>query len=177
MGDKSLLETIDERRSVRSFQRRPVDDSQLAAVIESCDKSPSAGGLQSFEIYVTKDNGTKMLLAAAAFDQTFIAEAPVVLVFCANPSRSRFKYGARSELYSVQDATIACAYAQLTAQALGLGSVWVGAFDEDRVSVTLALQESRRPVAILPIGYPNEMPSGKVTRGAEQLVHVVAGTR
>lgn len=175
MGSKTLFEVIDGRRSIRSFQRRPVDDSQLNIIIESCDKSPSAGGLQSFEIYIAKDNDTKKLLAGAAFDQTFIIEAPVVLVFCANPSRSRFKYGERASLYSIQDATIAASYAQLTAQALGLGSVWVGAFDEDKVSRIFKLLESQRPVSILPIGYPNEMPSGKVTRGAEQLIHVVGG--
>jgi nitroreductase len=176
MISKTLFEVIDERRSIRSFQRRPVEDSQIKAIIESCDKSPSAGGLQSFEIYVVKDNDNiKKLLAAAAFDQTFIAEAPTVLVFCANPSHSRFKYGERSGLYSVQDATIAAAYAQLSAQALGLGSVWVGAFNEGEVSKILVLPEHLRPVSILPIGYPNEVPSEKVTRGAKQLIHVFEG--
>lgn len=174
MGDKTLFEVIDGRRSIRSFQRRPVEDTQLNTIIESCDKSPSAGGLQSFEIYIAKDDKTKKLLAGAALDQSFIMEAPVVLVFCANPSRSRFKYGERSSLYSVQDATIAAAYSQLTAQALELASAWLGAFDEGKVSKILRLPESQRPVSIIPIGYPNEIPSAKATRGAKQLIHGVA---
>ncbi len=177
MVNKTLFEVIDERRSIRSFQRRPIGDSQLNAIIESCDKAPSAGGLQSFEIYIVKDSDIKKLLAAAAFDQTFMVEAPLVLVFCANPSRSRFKYGERSSFYSVQDATIAASYAQLTAQALGFGSVWAGAFDEDKVSRIFPLPKDHRPVAILSIGYPNEVPSGKVTRGAKQLIHVFEGTK
>jgi FMN reductase [NAD(P)H] len=177
MVKKTLFEVIDERRSIRSFQRGPIDDSHLNAIIESCDKAPSAGGLQSFEIYIVKDNDIKKRLAAAAFDQTFILEAPVVLVFCANPSRSKFKYGERSSLYSVQDATIAASYAQLTAQALGLASVWAGAFDENKVSRIFLLPEDLRPVTILSIGYPNEVPSGKVTRGPKQLIHVFEGTK
>jgi nitroreductase len=75
-------------------------------------------------------------LTRAALDQASIAQAPLALVFCAQPERSAQKCGQRGRtLFSVQDATIACAYAQLAATALGLASAWIGAFDESRVSM------------------------------------------
>jgi nitroreductase len=86
-------------------------------------------------------------------DQEFIAQAAVVLVFCACPSESAAKYGSRGkELYCVQDATIACSYAQLRVADLHLGACWVGAFDTAQVSKVLHLSNAHHPVALLPIG-------------------------
>lgn len=141
--------------------------------MESCDLAPSAGGLQSFEIYQVRKDDKKSLLAKAASDQMFILEAPLVLIFCANASRSVHKCGERSFLYSVQDATIAASYAQLATRALGLASVWVRAFDEGKVSNVLGLPDDHRPVAIIPIGYPDERPPEKFSRGPGNLLHVV----
>ena len=135
--------------------------------------APSSGGLQTFEIYQVKDKKTKELLAVAAMDQTFLVDAPLVLVFCTNPSRSVDRYGKRSELFSIQDATIATAYAQITTYALGLATVWLGAFDEEKVAKLLKIPQGQRPISILPIGYPNETPKEKTTRGANDLLHIV----
>lgn len=87
--------------------------------------------------------------------------------------RSGYKHGGRSKLFSVQDATIAAAYTQLTVQALGLATVWVGAFDEQKVSEIAKLPADQRPVAMLPIGHPAEKPKDKTTRGAKDLLHVL----
>lgn len=97
----------------------------------------------------------------------------MLLVFCANPSRSVERFGERSQLFSVQDATIAAAYAQLTVHTLGLSTVWIGAFDEKKVSDILKLPVGQRPVAILPIGYENERPKEKTTRGIKDLLHIL----
>jgi nitroreductase len=87
--------------------------------------------------------------------QNFIAQAPLVLIFAAEPARSAERYGRRGEvLYSIQDATIACAYAQLMIRQLGLGSCWVGAFDEEAVREIISVSSEIIPVAILPVGYP-----------------------
>lgn len=85
------------------------------------------------------------------------------LVFCANSTRSS-KHGKKAGLFSIQDATIATSYAQLTACALGLSSVWIGAFNEERVSIILSLPDNISPIALLPIGYKDEEPQMKITR-------------
>ncbi len=165
---------LKQRRSVRAFDKeRKLDDSVLDAILEACDLAPSSGGLQTFEVYMVESDEKKRRLVAASRDQAFVAEAPLLLVFCANPSRSVHKFGERSHLFSVQDATIAAAYAQLTVYALGLTTVWTGAFDEKKVSEILGLPEGHRPVAMLPIGYPNEAPKEKTTRGSQDLIHKI----
>ena len=98
-------------------------------------------------------------------DQEFIAEASVLLFFCANPSRA-IQYGLKAKLFSIQDATIAAPYTQLTASAVGLSSVWVGAFNEQKVSVVLGLSDDIIPITLLPIGHKNEEPRMKITRGS-----------
>lgn len=174
MEKEQFFKLLKKRRSVRAFDRRKLDDLVLDVILEACDLAPSSGGLQTFEIYKVESRERRSKLVAAAKDQAFVADAPLLLVFCANPSRSVHKFGERSQLFSVQDATIAAAYAQLTVYALGLTTVWTGAFDESKVSKILGLPEGHRPVAMLPIGYPAEAPKEKTTRGPRDLVHDIA---
>ena len=171
MEDKTFFDVVKERRSIRSFNDTKVDKAIIKKIIEICDMSPSAGGLQSFEIYQVDDLEMKKQIVKAAMDQEFIADAPLLLVFCANPNRSS-QYGTRAKLFSIQDATIAGSYAQLTASALGLSSVWVGAFNEQKVSKILGLSDNIIPITLLLIGYKNEEPQIKTTRGT-QIFHEV----
>lgn len=127
--------------------------------------------LQAYEIFLVQDEKKKRELALASFAQSFVAEAPVVLVFCANPERSGRKYGKRGRsLYSIQDATIAAAYAQLAAVDLGLASCWVGAFDDGEVLRILGNPEGLIPIALIPIGYPAEEPKPTPRRKLDELV-------
>lgn len=167
-----FFEVIDRRFSVRSFQSTAVEDAPLQAILEAVASAPSAGNLQAFEVVVIRDPGRRRQLAKAALDQSFIAQAPLALVFLANPDRNRAKYGShRAELWSVQDATIACTYAQLAATATGLGACWVGAFDEDKVREIIGTPSAWRPVAILPIGVPAETAGVRERRALGNLVH------
>ena len=114
-----------------------------------------------------------MALAHAALYQFLIAQAPVVLVFCANQARSAAKYRKRgARLYAIQDAMIACAFAMLAATALGLSTVWVGDFDDAAVQRVLGCPDLL-PVAILPIGYPAEEPEPTPRRSLIDRVHEV----
>ena len=173
MDEKAFFDFLSKRRSIREFKESAVDESKLNKILEACNLAPSSGGLQTFEIYQIKNRQIKEKLASAAKDQIFIAQAPLVLVFCANPSRSVERFGERSQLFSVQDATIAAAHAQLAVHALGLSTVWIGAFNETKVSEILQLPQGQRPIAILPIGFGNEKPKEKTTRGVNDLVHTL----
>jgi len=113
-----------------------------------------------------------MFIISAAKDQTFLAEAPLLLVLCANPL-VLWKALEKGHSCSLQDATIALAYAQLTVHVLGLSTVWVGAFDERKVSEILHRPQRQRPVAMLPIGYKNEKPKEKATRGSKDLLNII----
>jgi nitroreductase len=160
-----------ERHSIRAFQARPIEEEKLQAILEAARKAPSAGNLQAYRIHITKPKEKKERLAEAALNQEFVGEAEVVLVFCQDSPQSNQKYGLRGEkLYSLQDATIACAYAQLAAADLGLGTCWVGAFNEEEVSKAIRLPRNLRPIALLPIGYPTEKPFPKSRRSIDELV-------
>jgi len=166
-----FMELVQARRSVRAFADRRVEPDKLRAVLEAANQAPSAGNLQAYEIYQVTEPRVRAALARAA-DQSFIAESPVTLVFCANPGRAARKYGARGrDLYALQDATIAAAYAQLAATELDLATVWVGAFDTATVSAALRAPGDWVPVAILPLGYADELPSASSRRSLDDLVH------
>lgn len=167
-----FFEVLKARHSVRAYVDTPVEDEKLDKILEMTNRAPSAGNLQAFEIYVVKEADHRSQLVSAASGQDFLAQAPVVLVFCAHAARSAQKYGQRgAELYCLQDVSIACTYAMLSATALGLSTVWVGAFDEASVSRNLNLPPSHRPVAMLPVGYAAVKPRDCGRRNLNDLVH------
>ena len=145
-----------ERVSVRNFDPdRPVTDEELHRLLETAIRAPSAGNLQPWTFYVVRDPAVRQALASAAFGQSFVSQAPVIIVVCAEPERSATRYGDRGRhLYCLQDTAAAITHLQLGAVALGLGSCWVGAFDERAASEALELPRGLRPVAIVPVGRP-----------------------
>jgi len=166
-----LFEAIRNRRSIRAYEPRAVEEDKLDQIIEAARLAPSAGNLQGYEGVVVRDAAAQRALVKAALGQGFLAQAPVVLAVFASRRRSAAKYGSRgAALYCLQDATIACAYAQLAATALGLGTVWVGAFEDEAVRQVLCAPEDWQPVALLPIGYPAESPPATPRRSRSDLV-------
>jgi len=162
------------RRSVRAFTGRPVEEAKLKQVLEAANSAPSGGNRQAYEIYVIRDVRRRSALSRAASAQGYVLAAPVSLVFCANPEHANPDYGERGRtLYPMQDATIACTYAQLAATDLGLASCWTGSFDSDAVRTVLGVLPPIEPVAILPLGYASETPDFPGRRDLDSLVHPV----
>jgi nitroreductase len=168
------FEVINGRHSIRAYEDKSLAADSLQKILEAVNRAPSAGNLQAYEVYVVADDSCKRALVQAAGDQEFLAQAPVVLVFCTNAARSKVRYANRGvDLYCVQDATIACSFAMLAAGALGLCTVWVGAFNEEQVREIIHAPEGHRPVAMLPVGYAAEAPRLRPRRKLSDLVHQV----
>jgi nitroreductase len=166
-----LKEAILERRSIRRFGEGRVPKEVITELIELGNAAPSAGNLQARDYVVVEDEKTKEGLANAAGNQQFIAEAPVVVVVCANMDRI-LHYGKRGvTLYCIQDSAASVQNMLLSIHDRGLGCVWVGAFDEFRVSSILGLPGHIRPVAILPIGEPASQPAARKRIPVEELIH------
>lgn len=148
-------QVIKKRRSVRSFDStRQVPDDEIKKIIEAAKMAPSAGGIYPTNFVVIRDEETKKQIAEAALGQYFITEAPVVIVVVADVEKTASRYGERGRnLYAIQDAAVATENLILAATALGLGTCWVGAFDEEKLSGIFKLKKSQRPLAIIPIGY------------------------
>ncbi len=164
--------TVRNRHSIRKYQTdMPVEEEKLHAIWEMACAAPSAGDLQSYQLISVQNQELRNALCEAAENQSFIAEAPVCLVFCSDGERSARQFGERGRtLYALQDATIAAAYAQLAIVAAGLGSTWVGYFDEDKVRQALELPEHLTPVALLSLGYPAELPEQTPRRPISEMV-------
>lgn len=167
-----FFETVHHRHSIRKYHPdMPVEREKLHAILATACAAPSAGDLQAYRIVVATDQPTRAALGEAAGGQTFIAEAPVCLVFCCDRERSAQEFGERGQsLYALQDATIAAAYAQLAVVAAGMGSTWVGYFDAAAVRNALALDEGLEPVAMLSLGYPAELPEPTRRRRLDEIV-------
>ena len=170
-----LWQAIADRQSVRQFDPGyQVPEADLSRLLQAAVRAPSAGNLQPWFFYVVRLQATRDAFVAAAFGQSFLSQAPVVIVVCAEPERSATRYGDRGRrLYCLQDTANAITNIQLGAVALGLGTCWVGAFDESMVSEILKLPPEQRPVALVPIGRPvrtapprPRRPLGQVTRDA-----------
>ncbi|KPJ59422.1 MAG: hypothetical protein AMJ46_11405 [Latescibacteria bacterium DG_63] len=152
---EDVLQAIEQRWSCRAFQSTPVDEEVLGKLLSAMIRAPSAGNLQPWRLYVVTRESTKRGLAEAAYGQEFVAQAPVVIVVCAVPSESADKYGDRgSSLYCLQDTAAAIENLLLAAESLGLGTCWVGAFDESRASKVLELPPEKRPIGMVPVGKP-----------------------
>ena len=167
-----LFTTVRNRHSIRKYQSdMPVEPEKLHAILEMACAAPSAGDLQAYKIIVVTNQNKRNKLSEAANNQTFISEAPVCLVFYSDENKSMEKFGDKGkELYALQDATIAAAYAQLAIVAAGLASTWVGFFDEQKIENILAVENGLKPVAMLSLGYPAEIPETSTRQNMDKIV-------
>ncbi len=159
-----VLEAIKMRRSVREFTDQEIPEAAVDALIDALLWAPSAGNLQSRKFFFVSGQEVKKALARAALGQRFIAAAPLVVVACLD-RRIAVRYGDRGvNLYAIQDAAASIENMMLAARDLGLGSCWVGAFNEFDVAEVLEVPGHLRPVAIVPVGYPAATPPGAPRR-------------
>jgi len=154
----NILEVVKKRRSIRDFQKKEIPEPVVDRLIEALIWTPSAGNLQSRKFYFVTDEKLKQEFVEAALNQKFIAEAPLVIIGCTDSTISG-RYGERGVyLYSIQDVSCSIMAMMLVACENELGTCWVGAFREEEVSRILKLPDNLRPVAIVPVGYPERVP-------------------
>ena len=167
-----IQDAILKRRSIRSFTEEDVPEDTVRQIIEAGTLAPSAGNCQPWEFIIIRDKMTKQKLAQAALGQNFVYQAPVVLVVCANIKRSANRYGSRGqELYCIQDTAAAIENMLLMAVSKGLGTCWVGAFNEVLAKEVLELPVGIRPVAIIPLGHPAKSPQMPRRRSFKDVIH------
>jgi FMN reductase [NAD(P)H] len=168
--DTDLFAVMAKRRSTRKFLDKPVETTKIDKIIAAADTAPTAGNFQGFEIFYVKSPEKKKLLVGACNKQPYV-DAPVVLVFCKNPARVKLDFPDYIlKKFAIQDATLAAGYSQLAAQALGLSSIWIGMFDEQKVMDVLGTDLV--PSSVLCIGYPKQTKFPKPRRNLKDLVHV-----
>ena len=166
-----LFRVFATRRSTRKFEKIKVEDWKVDKILSAADVAPTAGNFQGFQVFLIKNKKTKEALVEAANKQPYV-DAPVVLVFCIDPSRVKLKFPPNIlEKFSLQDATIAAAFSLLAASGLGLSTIWIGMFDEEKVKRILGTDLI--PSSILCIGYPDKKKPPKSRRKLKELIKVI----
>ena len=156
-----LFKAIHERRSIRKFKREPLRDTDLRKILEAGRLAPPGGNLQPWYFIVVRHQETKTTLAAAADDQMFVADADTVIVALSDPAISAAKLPyelSSTRIPHKQDPIIAVEHMVLAATALGYGTCWIGAFDQNEVKKILKVPENLEVIALLPIGISEEQP-------------------
>ncbi len=162
-----LFAAIKTRRSVRAYQDRPVEDEKLQAVLDAVRMAPSWANMQCWRMVVVKDKSTREKIGDLSYVESLFASkgyksnpskkalagAPVVIVFCADPAQSGVLWDQR---YYLVDAGIAAQNLMLAARGQGLGTVFVGIFDEEKLKGLLNIPADIRIVGLVPMGYPVE---------------------
>ena len=164
-----LFEAIGTRRSVRKYSDKPVEDDKLNAVLEAVRLAPSWANMQCWRLVVVKDKAVKEAISDLSYVESYfapkgykanpskkaLAEAPVVIVLCAEPQQSGAIWG---QSYYLVDAGIAAENLMLAARGQGLGTVFVGIYDEVKVKGILNIPQNIRVVGLVPLGYPASEP-------------------
>lgn len=154
----NVFEAIATRRSIRKFTAQDIPMEILGVVLDAGRYAPSAGNVQNWRFVIIKNKENKQKIAEAAMQQMWIAQAPVIILVCAETEKIKQFYGIRGErLYSIQNCAAAIQNMLLTAHSLGLASTWIGAFDETMLRRAAEIPEDIRAQAILPFGYPDEI--------------------
>ncbi len=150
-----VFEAIQKRRSIRAYESTPVPREKLEKILEAARLAPSASNIQPWHFIVVTDSEKRKTLSRGRYAK-FLKKSPVVIVGCGDQKAS-------PEWYMV-DVAIAMQNMVLTATSEGLGTCWVGSFDEDEVKQLLKIPENFRVVALLAVGYPREKRniSGKI---------------
>lgn len=154
-----VYETITVRRSIRKYQTRPIEDDKVVRVLEAGRLSPSAANRQPWHFIVITDPQVRARMQAV-YDREWFTEAPIILVVCVDPRGAWVRRD--GEPYWKVDAAIALQSMILQATAEGLGTCWIGAFDEAVAKQVLGIPRHIRVVAMTPLGYPDEA-KGRVT--------------
>ena len=162
-----LFEAIKTRRSIRKYQDKPVEEEKLRSVLDAVSQAPSWANMQCWRMVVVKDRATKQKISEFSFVESYfspkgyktnpsmkaLAEAPVVIVLCADPANSGTLW---SQSYYLVDCGIAAQNLMLAARGLGLGSVFVGVYEEEKLKQLLNIPAQVRVVGLFPLGYPAE---------------------
>jgi len=148
----NVMDAIKTRKSVRAYLPTPVEDEKLNAILEAARLAPSAANRQEWRFVIVRDRETRKKLAAVAGGQEFVGDAPVVIVACAETDGHVMRCGQLS--YPI-DVAIALDHMSLAAVELGLGSCWIGLFDEKKVKEILHIPDEIRVVELMPLGYPS----------------------
>ena len=149
----NVLEAIKNRRSVRAYADRPLPREVFQKLCDALRFAPSACNYQPWQFILVQDPDLREQVAQACKKQMWMAQAPLIVVACGFPEQAYKGMGGSKNSVEI-DLAIALDHLSLVAVSEGLGTCWIGAFDEQSVSQLLNIPAGQYPVALMPVGYP-----------------------
>ncbi len=174
-----VLEAIKKRRSIRSFKSTPINQETLDAILEAGRLAPSWGNTQTWRFVIIQDNKVKTQLADDATplgsrNNVVLKQAPAVIAACAELKRAGWREGKpttdKEGYWFMFDAALALENMVLEAQELGIGTLYIGAFDAKKAGSVLGVPEGYSCVVLLPLGYPDEQPEARPRKDISEIV-------
>ena len=176
-----MIESIKNRRSIRKFLEKPLEEEKLTTILEAARLAPSGNNAQPWHFIVVKDEEAKQVLAKAVNEQNWIAKAPVVIVAVADSTRGdEASAGTFVDEESpsmdlkrgIRDTTIAVSHILLEVDNQGLGACYCGGFTQKSVRQVLGIPDDKFVVAVIPIGYPAENPAPRPRKSLDEIVKI-----
>lgn len=162
-----VSEAIRKRQSIRAYENKPVPEEKLNRVLEAARLAPSASNRQNWKFVVVKDAQRRHELGMAANGQSFVGEAPVIIVAVATEPKGIM--ACEVPRYAV-DLAIAVEHIALAAVEEGLGTCWIGAFSQKKVKEILGVPEQYQVVTVLPLGFPRQEGETKVRKSIQEII-------
>lgn len=166
-----LSEAIKNRRSIRQFQDKEVEQEKLDQLLEAAILAPSAKNYQSWEFIIVKDPEKIKKLSVSSTGTCRFEGVPIIIVVCSDMNRVAGSTEERKDRFSIQDCAAATQNILLTAHSLGLGTCWVGSYAPDPVKKELNIPEHVRILTLIPLGYPAETPTAPERNALDAVVH------
>jgi nitroreductase len=167
-----IFQVLRDRRSIRKYKDIEVEREKIMQVLDAARLAPSWKNMQCWRFLVlTEPAKREMLLSAFADDnpgKKAFMQAPAAIVFCGNPLESDVSHGID---YYVADVAIAFEHLCLAAHALGLGTCWMGMFDETELKEKLAIPVNMRIIGITPLGYPDQEPRPRPRKELNEIAY------
>lgn len=166
------LECIATRRSIRRFLDIPVEFEKIGNVLDAGRYAPSAGNLQDWKFILITDEKMRKDVASACVEQFWVGTAPIIIIVCTEPDKTKRFYGHSGEKFSIQNGASVIQNMLLAAHAEGLGSCWIGAFEDEAIKRLLTVPDNVIIQAIIPLGYADEQPPMPLRFTMEDVVFV-----
>jgi len=154
-----IFQAIRGRRSIRRYKDLPVEDEKIEQILDAARLAPSWKNMQCWRFLIIRSPEQRTALLDSFPDENpgkkAIGTAPAVILVCANPAESDVENGIA---YYIADTAIAFEHLCLSAHALGLGTCWLGWYDEEKIKFQFSIPQHIRIVGITPLGYPDQKP-------------------
>jgi nitroreductase len=160
-------ELIRSRYSVRSYKSDEIEAGLLQRILEAAAVAPTAANRQSFQLLVVHTKGREQELQMV-YPKSWFVQAPLVLCACGLPKENWVRRDGKN--YNDVDVAIVMDHLILAAANEGLGTCWIGAFNPEKAREVFQLPADVEPIALTPLGYPNDQPSEKRRKPLNALV-------